>query len=363
MTQQYINIKMGGSVTPTVFATFTDSNGNPVNIIALSFGDVITITVDPTSSTEYHFAIPDTFGYQIYTQLSNVFTWTVAHLGVSELYIMTDDTIDQWVGYQVETLIDPNVLAFLTATGITDTTITDALNLFVVSLKANNLWSKFNAIYPFVGGSATTHKFNLVDPQDTDAAHRITFVGGLTHDADGVKGNGSNGYMNTNFNFASHGIVAGKYAQTNASIGYYLRTQEAVNCFEFGSLGSTNGYCLIRRGTTPMGFMLNTFTNAFAGGGVSGITPYTRLTIITRGGNSDPTVTKEWRNAVFSVQTTATADALFNSNLDFARSPIFNGFSPRQFSFAYISAGFSDAEAATFTTLVNTLQTNLGRAV
>ena len=29
------------------------------------------------------------------------------------------------------------------------------------------------AIYPFVGGTATTHKFNLKDPADINAAFRL----------------------------------------------------------------------------------------------------------------------------------------------------------------------------------------------
>jgi hypothetical protein len=95
--------------------------------------------------------------------------------------------------------LDPDAEAFLTATGITDPTITTAINDLVVDLKAASLWSKFYAIYPLVGGSATTTKYNLVDPQDTDAAFRMTWSGGWTFGASGAQGNASNTYGNTHF--------------------------------------------------------------------------------------------------------------------------------------------------------------------
>ena len=95
--------------------------------------------------------------------------------------------------------LDPDAQAFLTATGITDATITTAINDLVLDLKSNSLWTKMQIVYPFVGGTATTHKYNLKDPQDTDAAFRMTFNGGWTHDANGVKGNGTNTYGDTHW--------------------------------------------------------------------------------------------------------------------------------------------------------------------
>ena len=42
--------------------------------------------------------------------------------------------------------VDSDAQAFLTATGITDATISSAINTLVVDLKGLNLWSKFYAI-------------------------------------------------------------------------------------------------------------------------------------------------------------------------------------------------------------------------
>ena len=60
--------------------------------------------------------------------------------------------------------IDPDAQAFLTAAGITDATITSAINTLVVDLKGYNIWTKMKAVYPFVGGTAAAHKFNLKNP-------------------------------------------------------------------------------------------------------------------------------------------------------------------------------------------------------
>lgn len=93
--------------------------------------------------------------------------------------------------------IDPDAQAFITAAGITDPTQKTAINDLVLGLKADSLWTKMIAIYPLVGGTAATHKWNLINPTDSDAAHRATFGGGLTHSATGILPNGSTGYMNT----------------------------------------------------------------------------------------------------------------------------------------------------------------------
>ncbi len=93
--------------------------------------------------------------------------------------------------------LDPDVQTFLTATSISDATTIDALDLLVKDLKSLHVWTDVLAVYPFVGGSATTHKFNLKNPVDTDGAYRLTMHGGLTHSSTGVLGNGTTGYMDT----------------------------------------------------------------------------------------------------------------------------------------------------------------------
>ena len=95
---------------------------------------------------------------------------------------------------------DPDAQAFFTASGLTGATELNAVNQLVVDLKAANIWTKMKAIYPFVGGTAALHKWNLKDPQDLDAAFRLVFNGGWTHSSNGALPNGTNGYANTFLN-------------------------------------------------------------------------------------------------------------------------------------------------------------------
>ena len=94
--------------------------------------------------------------------------------------------------------IDTDCAAFLTATGITNPTISGAVCTLVTSLKSANLWTKLNAIYPMVGGTATTCKFNLKNPADTNAAFRLNFVGGWVFSSNGALPNGVNTYADIN---------------------------------------------------------------------------------------------------------------------------------------------------------------------
>lgn len=72
---------------------------------------------------------------------------------------------------------EEDALAFLSATGITDLTIKNAINTLVIAAKTNGWWVLCNAIYPFVGGTSNTCKYNLKDPQDTNGAFRLTYTG------------------------------------------------------------------------------------------------------------------------------------------------------------------------------------------
>ena len=112
--------------------------------------------------------------------------------------------------------IDPDAQAFLTAAAITDPTISGAINTLVVQMKANDIWTKMKAIYPMVGGTASTHKWNLKDPRDLDVAYRLTFYGGVSHSSIGIESNGTNAYADTYLNDLTH------LSESNKSISIYL---------------------------------------------------------------------------------------------------------------------------------------------
>jgi len=95
------------------------------------------------------------------------------------------------------TITDADAFSFVEATSLTDETQIQAINSLVLGLKANNLWNKMQAIYPFVGGTAFTHKFNLKNPNPVASTYTITWSGAVQHDSTGVEFLG--GYGDTNF--------------------------------------------------------------------------------------------------------------------------------------------------------------------
>ena len=121
---------------------------------------------------------------------------------------------------QVEQSTTPLTDAFITATGITSTTIINALETFEGSLNSNSLTSKMIAIYPFVGGTAATHKYNFMDARDLDAAFRVDFNGTWTHNSNGAR-NVSTGYADTHLvpNTEATSIHLSKYTTDNSNTG------------------------------------------------------------------------------------------------------------------------------------------------
>jgi hypothetical protein len=114
--------------------------------------------------------------------------------------------------------LDPDAQAFLTAAGITDATITSAINNLTLNYKSAGLWTLNKAIYPFVGGTSSTHKWNLKDPRDLNAAYRLLFNGGWTHSSTGALPNGTNGWANTYL------VAQGTLGLNSTHVSAYSRT-------------------------------------------------------------------------------------------------------------------------------------------
>lgn len=260
---------------------------------------------------------------------------------------------------------DPDAQAFFnaeTAAGVTlTTTQKDAVNQWVVDAKAAGIWTKFKAVYPMVGGTATAHKFNLINPADTDAAFRLSFVGGLTHSANGILGNGTNGYANTFLNMAS------VFTSGTSSIGIYNRISNAnVNPF-IGSLqlvsGSNNN---IVRIAYPSTTTLRHFNRS---NGNTQQTNHTTTNTLGFAANSRQSNTSlQSINNTGNIQTNTTSVTIGYTSLNlFLFSENNNGsalsFSNGQLAFAYIADSLTSSELTTLRTINLTFQTTLGRNV
>lgn len=118
--------------------------------------------------------------------------------------------------------MDIHAQNFITATGISNPTIENAIDNLCIYLKKWGVWNRLIALYPMVGGTADTHKYNLKDAANTDAAKRLTFSGGWTHSANGALPNGTTGYADTHIDLnqdtTPYSFHVSYYSRTN-SIG------------------------------------------------------------------------------------------------------------------------------------------------
>jgi hypothetical protein len=252
---------------------------------------------------------------------------------------------------------DPDAQLFFNAqsgAGVTlTTTQMNAINQWVVDSKAAGIWTKMKALYPIVGGTATSHKFNLKNPLDTNAAFRLVFAGGVTHSSNGFTGNGTNGFANTFVNpntifpsgFASFGVYNKKFNAT----GFFLGTQVGpINHIRIQPQFTTN----IRhynRGTaqanhtvaTDLGFSSNSRTSN------------TLMTSIDNTGALQTITTN-----VTIVYSGFIIPLLANNS-----SGAYSGYSNGELSFAYISDALTSGELTTLKSINQTYQTTLGRQV
>jgi hypothetical protein len=251
--------------------------------------------------------------------------------------------------------LDPDASAFLSAAGITDPTISSAINTLVVDLKAQSLWTKMIAIYPFVGGTATTHKYNLKNPADTDAAFRLVFSGGITHSSTGIVGNGTNGYYDTFINasttlsqnnVSAHVYIRNNVAEEKVDIGY-LRTGGGVLGLQINTRSSTDKIAY-RTNNSGLVEIANSDSRGFIG--------TSRLTSTTQVISKNTTQTS-------ATQSSGTPSSYKIFGLCFNINNAAGFFSTREQAYSSLGTGLTDAELDTYYTTVQAFQTTLGRQV
>ena len=247
---------------------------------------------------------------------------------------------------------DADAQAFITATGISGTNAS-AINTLVIDLKAASIWTKMHALYPIIGGSATSHKFNLKDPRDLDAAFRLSFIGGGTHSANGYLPNGVNSYANTFFNPSA--------ITNNNHISIYIRTNINEAKEDIGIFSGTNGFGIDSRIANVAYYL-----NHSSGGGtfVSFANTDSRgFHINTRNSSSNH---KGFLNGILKGTNTVVGTTSISLNIYIGcrnNGGVATFYSSKECAFASMGDGLTDAEALSFRTAVQTYQTTLARQV
>jgi PKD repeat protein len=313
-------------------------------------GETITFT-DLTNNSPTEWAWD--FNGVGYSRLQNP-TFSFSTLGFKNITLFAAKT--GLGGFNTKTnyieIIDADVTAFLLATGINDPIIEGAITNLVLDLKTAGIWTKMKAIYPFVGGTATTHKYNLKDPQDTNAAFRLSFSGGWTHSANGALPNGTNAFADTflvpNTSLLLNSTHISGYVRNNVGVNAPILSSENAATFN-------NGLYIWPRLTNDYSVRIN--DDASATGAASDSRGF-HLAIRTASN-----VKKYFRNnlSVFSLTTASTA--LNSSSIYIGASRNNANFSTHQTAFNSIGDGLTDPEATAFYTAVQTFQTALSRQV
>lgn len=247
---------------------------------------------------------------------------------------------------------------FFDNTGITDPAIIAPITVFYNTAAGRSYRPKTPIFYPFVGGNADAHKYNLFNPYDTDAANRLTFFGGGLHTANGYAPNGLNAYANTYYTEIGNAVVG------RGNLGYYSRTNTgSVQTCDIGSNDGANSTNIFPRVTIVMPDRLYLRHGSAGAQFVGGQTQTIRLYQCNR---VSPTEIRARINGAFVVamepfiaQCTRVHYIAALNNVGTAQF-----YSARQLGCAFIANdGFTDAELIDFETDVNALMTALGRAV
>ena len=258
---------------------------------------------------------------------------------------------------------DADAQAFIEATGIDSTTQANAVNTLVIGMKAQGLWTKMKAVYPMVGGTATSHMYNLKDPRDLNAAFRLAFSGTWTHSSNGATPNGVNAFADTflNISLQTNWI-------SNNHLSYYSRTQTpSGDGWNIGVGNAATG--------APL-FGLSAIRNGAVALYDSGNFPNERVSSTQTDGRglwigscTSSNSRKIYRNSSL-LNTNTIPGTAAASNASLILGGLFNTvtstagfFMSQQMAFASIGESLSDTDVNNYYTLVQAFQTSLGRQV
>ena len=252
--------------------------------------------------------------------------------------------------------IDADAQAFFdrvtTAGGTLSATEKTAVNKLVLDLKGYSIWTKMKAIYPMVGASSAACAQNLKSSSFTG-----TFSGGWTYASTGVKGNGTTGFFNTQFN------NQGNWTSTsNGSMGFLSRTNESAAICDMGA------------GTISSGANSSTIYASFNGTYYGGI----NCTSVVPGASNSSSIgffaTVRANSSAYSIYkrgsstiNLTTTDAIGsnpNQNIYLGAgndSGTASRFSNKEFSFCFIGDSLTQTDVDNYWTALQTFNNSLSR--
>ena len=244
--------------------------------------------------------------------------------------------------------LDPDAQAFITAASITNPTQQSAINQLVVDLKGYNIWTKMKALYPIIGGVASSHAVNLKTP----GTFNLTFATGWTHSATGMTP------LNT---YADTFLIPNSQLSLNSThISGYVRNNLSTNAPILSAEDAVtynNGLYIWPRWNAPNQYSIRINDNTSQ---VGTSTDSRGFHIISRTASNSK---KYYKNNTIIFSLTTVSTGLNASSIYIGSSRNNANFSLFETAFASIGDGLTDTEAANFYTAVQAYQTTLGRQV
>lgn len=273
----------------------------------------------------------------------------------NDLCVMTDGAVSR-VAFAVDGGADADATAFLTAAGLSDPTISAAVNQLVLDLKAAALWPKMLAVYPMVGSSAANHKWNLKDPRDLDGAYRITWNGSTSHGTTGfTPGGATDCYGDT------HLVPSAAMSLNSSHMAFYSRTSTAAaDLCEMGAYNSPTGSLRLNLIVRYLGDLYYWGVNETAGSSSGSSSDSRGLFAASRTGSSSQS---GYRNGSAYDHNTASSVTLPDVSIFVGQLDGYNKSTDRECAFASVGSGLSDGEMSDLYTAVQAFQTTLGRQV
>lgn len=323
----------GYVITRATDAGFTANVSN----VTLSFQTGTTTITGLTNGTTYYFRIAATAA------------------GYNNSGYANDDAAPAAAGGSY----DADAQAYFTTAGVTNTTEKNLWNDFVVGAKADDFWNDVDVWNPLLGSTAAATAINAKNP----AAHAITWYGTVTHNADGITGDGTSGYGVMAYNPSQRMSVNGAFAAAYV-VNSTPNNQDQM--MVFGAKDADSSLALVAD------YFNITFGILFNEGQAlnqNSTTERTGVMVLNRTSN---TSAKFWRNGVLIEEVTGdpvgpVSNALPNGNLailaqnDIGNTQI-NSLSSDTIGFlAFGGTGLNDTKRAAFEARLQTLMTGLGR--
>lgn len=267
---------------------------------------------------------------------------TTAYMNNADVNIPDDGTVYftgtayQITGAELWTALDAFLVSVKTSLGLT--------------LKQNNLSTHFKFIYPRIGGTATAHRINVVDPTTFIG----TFSGGWTHDGSGALPNGTNGYMATGCTYGTANFTA-----SNQSFGFCSKTNDNGLYADFGVIigGQANVILYSRNSGNFVSRLDDQTNNSTSNADSLGFFTINRLASGSY---------KQYKDGSSIATITQARAALAPVPLEIIEAAVSNGgtpiqYSPRKRTLFYGGLGMTDTQVSELYTAWNTLETALNR--